>query len=58
MTQDAEAAASGGGSTKAYTVSKTTSGMTTAYTLSVKDALNLKIVNKDPSSIVDKVSEV
>ncbi len=28
--------------------------MTTAYTLSVKDALNLKIVTKDPSSIVDE----
>jgi hypothetical protein len=27
---------------------------TTAYTLSAKDALNLKIVNKDPSLIVNK----
>jgi hypothetical protein len=49
-----EQGSSGGGSTKDHTVSKTTSGRTTAYTLSDKDALNLKIVNKDPTSIVDK----
>ncbi len=45
---------SGVSATKAHTVSKTMFSGTTAYTLSAKDALNLKIINKDPSSIVDK----
>ena len=44
-----EQGSSGGSKTTAYTISKTTFGTTTAYTLSDKDALNLKIVNKDPT---------
>ena len=51
-----EQGSSGGGTTSAFTLSKTTIGMTTAYTLSAKDAFNLATVTKNPSSIVDKES--
>ena len=37
--------------TKAHTVSRTMFSGTTAYTQSTRDALNMKIVSKDPSSI-------
>ena len=49
-----EQGSSGVRTTTSYTMSQTTGGTTTAYTLPAKDSLNLKIVTKDPSSIIDE----